>query len=83
LTAARGIDDVAVHVVARKNAAHVADVVRQARHDQVGVVVRRHVRVQRPPAHDVMTGEGHQHGVFDVVVERVAVADAFQRDASH
>ena len=32
------------------------------------------------PAHDVVAGERDQHGVLDIVVERVAVADAFERD---
>ena len=31
-------------------------------------------------AQDVVAGERHQHGVLDIVIERVAVADAFDGD---
>ena len=78
---AGGIDHVTIVVVVGKNAAHVTDVVGEAGNDQVRVVGGRHVGVQRAAAQDVVAGQRHQHGVLDVVVERVAVADAFERDA--
>ena len=78
---AGGIDHIAVSVIARKNAAHIADIVGEGGDDKMGVIGRWHVRVQRPAAQDVVASERHQHGVLDVVVERVAVADALQRDA--
>ena len=33
---------------------------------------------ERPSPHDVISGERHEHRMFDVVVERVAVADALK-----
>ena len=75
------IDDVAVLVVGQEQAADIADVVGQAGDDDVGIVLGRHVAVQRAAAQDFVTGQGHQHGVLDIVIERVAIADAFERDA--
>src|SRR3977135_2615568 len=46
------------------------------------VVMRRHTGVERLPAQNVMPCEGEQHRMLDVVIERVAVANAFKRNAS-
>ena len=35
-----------------------------------------------PPLHDVVSGEGHEHRMFDVMVERVAVAYALKGKSS-
>jgi hypothetical protein len=53
----------------------------QTTDDDVRVVARQQAGVQRSASEDFMAGERHQHGVLDIVVERIAVADAFQRDA--
>lgn len=37
--------------------------------------------MQRAAAQNVMAREGDQHRVLDIVVQCIAVADAFQRDA--
>ena len=47
------------------------------------VILGRHVGVQRPPAQNVVAGERDQHRVLDIVVEGVAVADAFHGDAGN
>ena len=47
----------------------------------MGVVACRRVGAQRAATQDVVSGERDQHRMLDVVVEGVAVADAFQRDA--
>jgi hypothetical protein len=53
----------------------------QAGNDQVRVIAGRHMGSQRAPAQDIVPGEGHEHCMLDIVIERIAVADAFQRDA--
>ena len=58
----------------------------QAGDDDMGIVFRRHMGVERAATQDVMAGECDQHGVLDIVIERVAVADAFDgnaRDRGH
>ena len=74
-----GVDDVTVIAVAFENAAHIADVVQQTGDQQMGVIAGIGRRQQRPAFHDVVADHRHQHGVFDVVIKRVAVADAFDR----
>jgi hypothetical protein len=75
-----GIDEIAVLIVGPKQSAHIADVVSQAGDDHMGIVFGRHMGVQRAAAQDVVPGQCHQHRVLDIVIERVAVADAFQRN---
>ena len=48
--AAGGIDQNAVFIVLHENAAHIADVVRHACDDQVRIIFRWHVGMQRPAA---------------------------------
>ena len=45
---AGGIDQNAVFIVLHENAAHIADVVRHACDDQVRIIFRWHVGMQRP-----------------------------------
>ena len=78
---AAGVDHKAVLVVFAEQAAHIADVVQQAGDDDMRVIVRAHVGVQRAAAHDVVSRQRDEHGVLDIVIQRVAVADTFQRDA--
>ena len=46
------------------------------------IIVRGQGAVQRTAAEDIVSREGDEQRVFDIVVERVAVSDAFERDAS-
>jgi hypothetical protein len=78
---AAGVDHKAVRVVLHENPAHIADVVRHACNDQVRVILGRHVGMQCSAAQNVVPCKGDQHGVLDIVVQRIAVADAFQSDA--
>ena len=78
---AGGIDHVAVLVVSPEQSPDIAYVVGQAGDHDMGVVLDGHVGMQRAPAQDVVAGQRHQHGMFDIVVECVAVADAFESNA--
>ena len=51
----------------------------QAGDDQVQVVVRLQALGQHPAMEDVPPDEGDQKGMLDVVVEGIALAEAFQR----
>ena len=75
---AAGLDDEAVAPVPFDDPADVADVVRQTGGDEVRIFDRRRIDQHRPPFEDVVAGQGDEHRVLDVVVEGVAVADAFQ-----
>ena len=33
---------------------------------------------QKPAAQNLLADQGHHHGVFDVMIERIAVSDALQ-----
>jgi hypothetical protein len=79
--ATRSIDQKSVVAVLHEDAADIADVVGHTGNDHMRVVGRWHVRMQCPAAQNIVTGERDQHRVLDIVIERVAVADAFQRDA--
>ena len=46
------------------------------------VVVRGHVGVQRPTAEHIMSRKRYEERVLDVVVESVAISNAFEREAS-
>src|SRR6516164_10183700 len=48
---------------------------KQASGNNMGVIARRGGHQKRPTAHNFVADERHQHRMFDVVVERVAVAD--------
>ncbi len=74
------INDVTINSVALEDTAHVADVVHQAGDDQVCVVAWRRLGEQRAPDKNVMSGKRHQHGVFDVVIKRIAVGNALERE---
>ena len=75
------IDHKAIGVVVPEQAAHIADVVGEAGNDDMGIVIRGHVVVQRAAAQDVVSRQRDQHRVLDIVVERVAVSDAFKRQS--
>ena len=77
---AAGVDDQTVFSVPFDDPADVSDVVREARDDEVRILDRSRVREQRAPLEDVVAGQGYEHRVLDVVIERVAVADALERE---
>ena len=81
--AALGVDHVAVVVVAGEDAPHIADIVQQAGDQEMGVIARRRRRQKRPALHDVVADQRHEHRVLGIVIERVAVADAFEREPRH
>ncbi len=79
--AAGRIDHIAVRIVLLEQAAHIADVVEKAGHDDMRVVVGVDLVVQRAAAQDIVPRQRDQQRVLDIVVERVAVSDAFERHA--
>ena len=74
-------DHKAVFVVVRKQATHIADVVGKAGDDDVRIIIRGQVAVQRATAQDIVARKRDQQRVLDIVVESVAVSNAFKRDA--
>src|SRR6516164_689294 len=48
---------------------------KQASGNNMGVIARRGGHQKRPTAHNFVADKRHQHRMFNVVVERVAVAD--------
>src|SRR3974377_2538122 len=79
----RSVDHVTVAAVACKNSAHITNVMHQASDDEMRVVLRRHMGVQRSPSYNVMPRERDQHRMLDIMIERVAVADALECNASN
>src|SRR3984957_3415656 len=75
------VDDVTVRSVALENAPNVADVMGEAGDDEVRVVVRSRVGEKRAALEDIVARERNEHGVLDIVIKGVAVADAFEREA--
>ena len=47
----------------------------------MGVVFHADMGVQCTPAQDIVSRQRDQHRMLDIVVKRIAVADAFERDA--
>ena len=72
------IGDIGVILVALDDAADIADVMGEAGQNEVRIVAGRGGPLQRPADQDVVPDQRHQHGVLDVVIERIAVADALQ-----
>ena len=77
--AALGVNDISVFAIAHQDAAHITDIVQKAGDDHVRVVAVGGRHQQRSALHDVVADERHQHGMFDGMVERVAVANALKR----
>src|SRR6202040_3596519 len=65
--------------VTLNDATNISDVMSKARQNEIGVVGRGGQPLQVTPDQDVMADKRDQHRVFDVVIQRIAVADAFQR----
>ena len=74
------VHDEPIAAVALQDTPDIADVVQQAGDDQVRVVVRLDSLGQHTPAHDVPPDQRDEESMLDVVVEGVALAEAFQRD---
>ena len=77
---AAGVDDQAVGPVSLQDPADISDVVGKAGDDEIRIFERRRIDQQRAPLEDVVAGQGDEHRMLDIVEERVAVADAFQRE---
>ena len=73
------VDDELALGVAAQDAADEADVVQETGDDEVHVILGLDPMRQRPPSQDVAADRGHEHGVFVVVIERVAPGDALDR----
>ena len=65
--------------IALNDATNISDVMSKARQNEIGVVARGRQPLQVTPDQDVMADKRDQHRVFDVMIQRIAVADAFQR----
>ena len=73
------IGNIGVILVTLDDAADVADVMGETSQNEVRIVADRGGTLQRPSNQDVVPDQRHQHGVLDIVIERIAVADALQR----
>src|SRR5262249_8424563 len=74
-----GIDDIPAWPVPFENSPDVADVVHEARDDEVGIIVGSCGNEERAPFHDVVPGQRHEHRMLDILIEGIAVADALER----
>ena len=52
----------------------------ETRYNKICIVACCRRPLQRSSGQDVVPGKGDEHRVLDVVIQRVAVTDAFQRD---
>ena len=77
--AAGDVGNIGVVLVALDDAADISDVMGEAGQNEVRIVAGRGGPLQRPSNQDVVPDQRNQHGVLDIVIERVAVADALQR----
>ena len=75
-----GVDHEAVRLVPVQKTADVTDIVGQAGDDEVAIVGRRRIRDERAPLENVVAGERDEHRMLDIVIEGVAVAEAFERE---
>ena len=75
---AREVRDIGVILVALNDAADISNVMGEAAQNEVRIIGRRGGPLQRPPDQDLVPNQRHEHGVLDVVIERIAVADALQ-----
>ena len=69
-----------IRVVVFEHAAHVTNVVHETGNQEVRSVAWAYGFAQSTTAENVVPCERDQHGVFQVVVERVGVGDALDRD---
>ena len=76
------IDDELGLGVAAQHAADETNVVQKTGHDEVAVVLRLDTLRHRAAEQNVAADRRHQDGMFEVVVEGVAPAEALDRDLS-
>ena len=72
------VRDIGAILVALDYAADISDVMGEAGQNEVRIVGGRGGPLQRPSHQDVVPDQRHQHGVFDIVIECIAVPDALQ-----
>src|SRR6185437_4998219 len=72
------VGHITILFITLNNAADVSDVMDQASQDEVGIVLGGSRTRERTPDQDVMASQYNEHGVLNVVIKRIAVADAFQ-----
>ena len=70
--------DIGVFLVSLNNSANVSDVMSETCHNEIRVVACRRLPQQHSSNQDVMSGKGDEHGVLQVMIQRVAVTDALQ-----
>ena len=72
------ICDIGIPVISLDNSTNVSDVVGEARQDEIGVVVCASCAAASPVPSGCRGRQGSRAGLFDVVIQGVAVADALQ-----
>jgi len=65
-----------------KQTAHITNVVGKAGNNHMRIVDRSHVAVQRATAENIVSRKRYKQRMLDVVVESVAISNAFERDTS-
>jgi hypothetical protein len=71
------VDDELGFGISAQDAPNIADVVQQAGDDEMAVIVRFDATGERKALQQVATDQGHEKGVLEIVVERIAPANAF------
>jgi len=72
------IDHKGIFRVLFADPADIADVVHQKGDGEVQPVFRFQCFRQQSPPDDLLTAERHHHGMVDVMIERIGIADAFK-----
>jgi hypothetical protein len=72
------VDNVAFILVAFDDSPDVADIMRQTSDDEVRIIGRRRRHQQCTTLEDVVSRQSDEHRMLNVVVEGIAVADAFE-----
>src|SRR5215469_3371087 len=69
------VDYVSIGTISFENAPDIANIVKQASSNDMCVIVSRCGHQPRPASHDLVCDLRHEHCMFNIVVERVAVAN--------
>src|SRR6516165_4658723 len=77
------IDHVAIFAVAAENTAHIADIMQQTGDEEVRDITGIGRAQQSAALDDVITHERDQHRVLDVMIKRIAIADALKSDSGN
>ena len=78
----RSINNIGIVLVPFDDAADVPNIMRQAGDDKVRIVGRRRRLQECTALEDVVAGQRDEHRMLDVVVEGIAISDAFERQPS-